>query len=92
MLLIEQFTHVALALAETAYVLEGGRIRYHGTAKRLKDEPELLRSAYLLRDTDPGGVAGTESEVAVTLGVRLVPESSLTPNTGRKAQSSPGRP
>jgi branched-chain amino acid transport system ATP-binding protein len=52
-LLIEQFTHVALALAETAYVLEGGRIRYHGTAKRLKDEPELLRSAYLLRET-PG--------------------------------------
>ena len=31
-LLIEQFAHVALALANTAYVLEGGRIRYHGTA------------------------------------------------------------
>ena len=31
-------------------VLEGGRIRYAGTAQRLKDEPELLRSAYLLRD------------------------------------------
>ena len=50
MLLIEQFAHVALGLAENAYVLEGGRIRYHGPAQRLKDEPELLRSAYLLRD------------------------------------------
>jgi branched-chain amino acid transport system ATP-binding protein len=47
-LLIEQFAHVALALAETAYVLENGRIHYSGTAQRLKDEPELLHSAYLL--------------------------------------------
>ena len=51
-LLIEQFAHVALALAENAYVLEGGRIRYRGPAQRLKDEPELLRSAYLLRDME----------------------------------------
>jgi branched-chain amino acid transport system ATP-binding protein len=56
-LLIEQFAHVALGLAETAYVLERGRIHYHGTAQRLKDEPELLQSAYLLRDVDPGGEA-----------------------------------
>jgi branched-chain amino acid transport system ATP-binding protein len=51
-LLIEQFAHVALGLAENAYVLEGGRIRYHGSAQRLKDEPDLLRSAYLLRDME----------------------------------------
>ena len=48
-LLIEQFAHVALGLAEKAYVIEGGRIHYEGTSKRLKDEPEILRSAYLLR-------------------------------------------
>jgi len=51
-LLIEQFAHVALDLAETAYVIERGRIRYSGSARRLKEEPELLRSAYLLRDAD----------------------------------------
>jgi branched-chain amino acid transport system ATP-binding protein len=56
-LLIEQFAHVALGLAQTAYVLERGRIHYHGTAQRLRDEPELLQSAYLLRDVDPGGEA-----------------------------------
>ena len=56
-LLIEQFAHVALGLAQTAYVLERGRIHYHGTARRRKDEPELLQSAYLLRDVDPGGEA-----------------------------------
>jgi branched-chain amino acid transport system ATP-binding protein len=50
-LLIEQFAHVALELAERAYVMENGRIRYEGTAQKLKDEPEILRSAYLLRET-----------------------------------------
>ena len=57
MLLIEQFAHVALALAASAYVLEGGRIRYHGTAAELRDNPELLHSAYLLRDA-PGADGG----------------------------------
>jgi branched-chain amino acid transport system ATP-binding protein len=46
-LLIEQFVHVALGVAKGAYVLEGGRIRYTGTAAELKERPELLRSAYL---------------------------------------------
>jgi branched-chain amino acid transport system ATP-binding protein len=46
-LLIEQFAHVALALAQRAYVLEGGRIRYSGTAKELMERPDLLRSAYM---------------------------------------------
>ncbi len=59
-LLIEQFAHVALGLAKTVYVLEGGRIRFHGAAQELKDDPDLLRSAYLLREsvrspTAPGG-------------------------------------
>lgn len=46
-LLIEQFAHVALSLAETAYVLEGGRIRYEGTAEDLRTRPDVLHSAYL---------------------------------------------
>lgn len=49
-LLIEQFAHVALGLAKSAYVIEGGQIRYHGTAQELKDHPEKLHSAYLLRE------------------------------------------
>jgi branched-chain amino acid transport system ATP-binding protein len=48
-LLIEQFAAVALGLATTAHILEGGRIRYSGPASELRDNPELLRSAYLLR-------------------------------------------
>jgi branched-chain amino acid transport system ATP-binding protein len=47
-LLIEQFAHVALALATKAYVIEGGEIEYAGTATELRDRPDLLHSAYLL--------------------------------------------
>jgi branched-chain amino acid transport system ATP-binding protein len=46
-LLIEQFVHVALGVAKSAYVLDGGRIRYEGTADELKNRPDILRSAYL---------------------------------------------
>jgi branched-chain amino acid transport system ATP-binding protein len=49
-LLIEQFVHVALGIAGAAYVIEGGRIVYEGTAADLKAHPERLQSAYLLRD------------------------------------------
>ncbi len=47
-LLIEQFATVALGLANGVCVMEGGRIRFSGTATELKENPELLRSAYLL--------------------------------------------
>ena len=48
-LLVEQFAHVALDLADSAYILEGGRIRHHGAAAELKANPDLLHSAYLAR-------------------------------------------
>jgi branched-chain amino acid transport system ATP-binding protein len=48
-LLIEQFATVALGLANQAHVMEGGRIRFSGPATELRDHPELLQSAYLLR-------------------------------------------
>ncbi len=56
-LLIEQFAHIALALAKTAYILENGRLRYTGTAAELRERPELLHSAYLLREQQARGEA-----------------------------------
>jgi branched-chain amino acid transport system ATP-binding protein len=50
-LLIEQFAHIALELATTAYVLEGGEIRFSGPATELQHNPQLLHSAYLLGGT-----------------------------------------
>ena len=61
-LLIEQFAPVALGMSNRAYVMEGGRIQYSGTAQELQDKPELLHSAYLLRGGENGGAtAATES-------------------------------
>jgi branched-chain amino acid transport system ATP-binding protein len=48
-LLIEQFATVALGLARTAHILEGGRLQFSGQASQLRENPELLHNAYLLR-------------------------------------------
>ena len=48
-LLIEQFATLALGLANRAYIMEGGRIQFSGLASELRENPELLQSAYLLR-------------------------------------------
>ncbi|PHP67913.1 ABC transporter ATP-binding protein [Zhengella mangrovi] len=45
-LLIEQFTDMALAIADHAVVLRGGTIRYSGRAAKLVQQPDLLDSAY----------------------------------------------
>jgi branched-chain amino acid transport system ATP-binding protein len=51
-LLIEQFATLALGLANRAHVMEGGELRFSGTASELKERPELLESAYLHRGSN----------------------------------------
>jgi branched-chain amino acid transport system ATP-binding protein len=46
LLIVEQNVHAVLALAERAYILEGGRIVGAGEAKKLLDD-EHVRAAYL---------------------------------------------
>lgn len=46
-LLIEQFTTIALKLATNASLMERGDLRWSGTAQQLIDQPELLHAAYL---------------------------------------------
>jgi branched-chain amino acid transport system ATP-binding protein len=57
-LLIEQFATVALGLANGAHIMEGGGLRFSGSASELKDRPELLQSAYLLRGSTTADGAG----------------------------------
>lgn len=56
-LLIEQFTTLALRLSRHAYVLERGRIVYDGTAANLRDNPDILHSAYLAGEKSRAAVA-----------------------------------
>lgn len=46
-LLIEQFTSLALRISARAYVLERGRIAFGGSAQELRECPEILHSSYL---------------------------------------------
>ena len=45
-LLIEQFTDLALGIAESALVLRGGKMRYNGPAAPLAADAKLLHQAY----------------------------------------------
>ena len=68
MLLIEQFATVALGLANRAYVMEGGDIQFSGLASELREKPELLQSAYLLRGAEK--TARKDRDMADTLDER----------------------
>ena len=45
-LLIEQFTQLALALSEHVYVMSRGKVSYDGGPEKLKTDPEILHRAY----------------------------------------------
>lgn len=46
-LLVEQFAHLALQIADDALVLAGGRETFRGAAAELADSPDRLAAAYL---------------------------------------------
>ena len=46
-LLIEQFTTLALSLAKRAYVMERGELAFAGASEELLRRPEILHGAYL---------------------------------------------
>ncbi len=46
-IVVEQSVNLALNLAETAYFMEKGSIRFHGKTEELLDRPDVLRSVFL---------------------------------------------
>jgi len=57
-ILVEQSVNVALTVADTAFFLEKGEVRFHGATKDLLDRPDVLRSVFL-----EGASAGFEGRV-----------------------------
>ena len=86
-LLIEQFATVALGLANHAHIMEGGRIRFSGPASELRANPDLLRSAYLLRGSTaaPDPQAGQPGAVTPA-----APGNPLFPLAERAVVPPPG--
>ncbi|HTN99505.1 MAG TPA: ATP-binding cassette domain-containing protein, partial [Microthrixaceae bacterium] len=63
-ILVEQSVNVALTVADTAYFMEKGEIRFHGPTAELLDRPDILRSVFLTgisSDEASDGVASTFS-------------------------------
>jgi len=66
--LVEQSVNVALTVAERAYFMERGTIRFNGPTAELLERPDLLRSVFLSAahaDDDGTGGADTDLDQAV---------------------------
>jgi branched-chain amino acid transport system ATP-binding protein len=81
-LLIEQFATVALSLATRAHVMEGGVIRYSGTAAELREHPSLLHSAYLLRGATDEAAAAETLEAGFAESDAVVAEAAASSAAG----------
>ena len=62
-LLVEQAATAALQIATSAYLLQRGEVVYQGSADRLREDVDVLRSAYL-------GHGSKRRETANTAGIR----------------------
>jgi ABC-type branched-subunit amino acid transport system ATPase component/MFS family permease len=78
-ILVEQSVNVALTLAETAYFMEKGEIRFHGPTAELLARPDIVRSVFLegasagmavAATPDSAGEAPTGPVLSVGDGVR----------------------
>jgi branched-chain amino acid transport system ATP-binding protein len=57
-ILVEQSVNVALTVAETAYFMEKGEIRFHGPTEELLERRDVLRSIFLEGASDLSGGKG----------------------------------
>ncbi len=62
-ILVEQSVNVALTVADTAYFMEKGEIRFHGPTAELLERPDVLRSVFLA-----GAAAGLDAPEGVASG------------------------
>lgn len=61
-IIVEQSVNLALTIAETAYFMEKGEIRFHGPTAELLARPDILRSVFL-EGVGAGARAATRLEV-----------------------------
>ncbi len=102
-IVVEQSVNVALTIADRAYFMEKGEVRYSGPTADLLDRPDLVRSVYLAsagRDLGDGnghapqgaaGAGGTTAAEPVALAIPAKPvlaDSAPAPN-GSATQSGP---
>ena len=63
-IIVEQSVNVALTLADTAYFMEKGQIRFSGKTAELLERPDLLRSVFLAGVTSSNDAAADPADPA----------------------------
>jgi ABC-type branched-subunit amino acid transport system ATPase component/predicted MFS family arabinose efflux permease len=71
-ILVEQSVNLALTIAQTAYFMEKGEIRFHGPTAELLERPDVLRSVFL---------QGAQARNAVADSVPATPARVESPST-----------
>ena len=79
-ILVEQSVNTALTLAETAYFMEKGQIRFHGPTVELLQRPDILRSVFL--EGAAAGVARAEGQLGDDQQVDRKPRRSPVDSAG----------
>ncbi len=64
-ILVEQSVNVALTVAERAYFMERGTIRFSGATAELLERKDLLRSVFLSGAAEPGAARAGDERAAV---------------------------
>ncbi len=73
--LVEQSVNVALQVAETAYFMEKGEIRFHGPTAELMERPDVLRSVFL-----EGAARGLQGRASGPAGAAMPASGPPEPN------------
>ena len=80
-ILVEQSVNVALTIAETAFFMEKGEIRFRGPTAELLERPDILRSVFL----EGAGGVGDDGKVTSSAGA-----PDRRPATARRVRPQPG--
>ncbi|MGO9876170.1 MAG: MFS transporter [Acidimicrobiia bacterium] len=70
-ILVEQSVNLALTIAETAYFMEKGEIRFHGPTAELLERPDVLRSVFLEGADTFGSVQATPAGPVPSVGTTV---------------------
>ncbi|HWS47991.1 MAG TPA: MFS transporter [Acidimicrobiia bacterium] len=88
-ILVEQSVNLALTIAETAYFMEKGEIRFHGPTAELLDRPDVLRSVFL-----EGAAKGVEAGATppMTAPARVAAPTAANGNGRAEPEAEPAEP
>jgi branched-chain amino acid transport system ATP-binding protein len=89
-ILVEQSVNVALTVADTAYFMEKGEIRFHGPTAELLERPDVLRSVFF--QGAASGLAGGEPATATPVAPAAPVAPVVTSATVRAEPAEPAEP